>query len=480
VFVYEAGPNGWTRSAAILGEDAGAGLGAAVAVDRDGRLIVGAPMQEGQKGQVIVYERDAETGDWAEAARLRPEGQVVHFGASLAVDGPAVWIGALGGAFAARFDAATDGGTWTEATRLAIERTPGTEFFATDVAVAGGIGMVGFPEDAFGAGSATVLARTDGGWQVAGQVIGESDAPPAITGGEVRCTDGDAGGYGCESVDLLSFVPVTDLGSAHGVHVNDIWGWTDPETRHEYALVGRADGTVFVDVTDPGNPVYVAELPRTDGSPVAVWRDIKTYGNYALVVADASGKHGMQIFDLTRLRDVRDVPATLTPDATFNGFGSAHNVIVNEESGFAYAVTGECGGGLYMVDLAEPLHPVGAGCYTNQGSTPLESSTHDSQCVDYVGPDVGYRGRDICFTSGFAGLTISDMSDRENPATLGVGKVPDSALPHQGWLTEDQRYFLLGDEGDEMQGIAQNTRTLIWDVTELDDPVLLNIINPFK
>jgi choice-of-anchor B domain-containing protein len=304
-------------------------------------------------------------------------------------------------------------------------------------------------------------------------VIGESDAPPAITGGEVRCTDGDAGGYGCESVDLLSFVPVTDLGSAHGVHVNDIWGWTDPETRHEYALVGRADGTVFVDVTDPSNPVYVAELPRTDGSPVAVWRDIKTYGNYALVVADASGKHGMQIFDLTRLRDVRDVPATLTPDATFNGFGSAHNVIVNEESGFAYAVTGECGGGLYMVDLAEPLHPVGAGCYTNQGSTPLESSTHDSQCVDYVGPDVGYRGRDICFTSGFAGLTISDMSDRENPATLGVGKVPDSALPHQGWLTEDQRYFLLGDEGDEMQGIAQNTRTLIWDVTELDDPVLL-------
>jgi choice-of-anchor B domain-containing protein len=35
------------------------------------------------------------------------------------------------------------------------------------------------------------------------------------------------------------------------------------------------------------------------------------------------------------------------------------------------------------------------------------------------------------------------------------------------------RYFLLGDGGDEMQGIAQNTRTLIWDVTEVDDPVLL-------
>jgi choice-of-anchor B domain-containing protein len=217
----------------------------------------------------------------------------------------------------------------------------------------------------------------------------------------------------------------------------------------------------------------VANLPRTEGSPVAPWRDVKTFGDYALIVADASGAHGMQVFDLTRLRGVKEMPATLTADVTYDGFGSSHNVIVSQAAGYAYAVTGECGGGLHMVDISDPLNPQGKGCYTHTGQTPLDSFTHDSQCVRYAGPDADYQGREVCFTSGFMGLLISDMSDRDDPATVALGQHPGTALPHQGWLTEDHRYFLLGDEGDEMQGLARNTRTFIWDVTELDDPVLL-------
>lgn len=472
VFVFEDLGDGWTRTGKVEGTAAGAGFGAAVAVMESGRLLVGAPMQDQQQGEVFVYERDGLSGSWTETGRLRPaEGRVAHFGASLSTAGSDVWIGALRGAFATRFDVGA--GSWSERTKLPIERTPGTEWFGMEVALGPNLGSVGFPEDDFGAGSGAILTRQGNGWQLRGQVTGDSDAPPAVTGDEVRCQDGVAEGYGCESVDLLAFIPVTDLSSTRGVQVNDIWGWTDPETSHEYALVGRGDGTAFVDVTDPSNPVYVAELPRTAGSPASVWRDIKTYGNYALIVADEAGAHGMQVFDLTRLRDVTEMPATMEPDATYHGFGSSHNIVVNEESGFAYAVTGECGGGLHMVDISDPLNGVSKGCYTRTGNSPLESFTHDSQCVTYHGPDTDYQGRDICFTSGFAGLMISDMTDHENPVPVSLGQFPGSALPHQGWLTEDQGYFLLGDEGDEIQGLVDNTRTLIWDVTDLDDPVLL-------
>lgn len=41
-------------------------------------------------------------------------------------------------------------------------------------------------------------------------------------------------------------------------------------------------------------------------------------------------------------------------------------------------------------------------------------------------------------------------------------------------MTEDQRYFYVNDELDEMQGKTDGTRTLIWDVAELDDPILVN------
>lgn len=472
VFVFEATEDGWTLASEISGKLPGAGFGYAVAMTEAGQLLVGAPMEDGQQGQVFEYTINAESGEWTEMAKLRPSaGGVGQYGGSVATSGADVWVAAVGSAYATSYD--SDSKTWSERVQLDVEEGAGTIFFAGSVALGDGVGSFGFKEDDFGAGSSTILTSSDGGWVAEGIVAGELDGMAAVSGDEIRCEGGSAEGFDCESVDLLAFVPTGDLGSARGVNVNDIWGWTDPDTGREYALVGRNDGTAFVDVTDPGQPVVVGELPRTEGSPEAAWRDVKTYENYALIVADASGSHGLQIFDLTRLRGVESTPATFDPDVTYDGFGSSHNIIVNEETAYAYAVTGECGGGLHMVNISDPLNPVGEGCYTHTGSSPLDSFTHDSQCVAYHGPDSDYQGREVCFTSGIMGLLISDMTDHASPATVGVGQVPNAALPHQGWLTEDHQYFLLGDEGDEMQGLVDNTRTLIWDVTDLDDPVLL-------
>src|SRR5690606_38153284 len=151
------------------------------------------------------------------------------------------------------------------------------------------------------------------------------------------CEGGRAAGYPCRSVDLLSFLPIPRIGGGPQTRLNDIWGWTDPETGREYALVGRSDGTAFVDVTDPGRPVYLGGLPLTQLARPTPWRDVKVYADHAFIVADAAGTHGMQVFDLRRLRDVADPPVVFDETNLYFGFEEAHNIAINEATGYAYA-----------------------------------------------------------------------------------------------------------------------------------------------
>ena len=107
--------------------------------------------------------------------------------------------------------------------------------------------------------------------------------------------------FATSNMTLASQIPLGQMGGGSGA---DIWGWTDSTTNREYAIMTRTNGTAFVDVTDPFNPTYLGNLPSPTGSDT--WRDVKTYGDYAYIVADGNGvgPHGMQIFDLTNLRGV--------------------------------------------------------------------------------------------------------------------------------------------------------------------------------
>src|SRR4029453_4434900 len=137
---------------------------------------------------------------------------------------------------------------------------------------------------------------------------GTEGEPPGVAMAATPCVGGFAGPYPCSNVDLMAFLPVAGIGGGSG---SDIWGWTDPVTGHEWALLGRTNGTSFVDITDPANPVYVANLLTHTGT--SSWREIKTYGNYVYIVSDNNGAHGVQIFDLTRLRAITPPPGPFTP-----------------------------------------------------------------------------------------------------------------------------------------------------------------------
>ena len=287
----------------------------------------------------------------------------------------------------------------------------------------------------------------------------DDDATPAVT----TCSDGMAGTYPCSNVDLMSFLALADIG---GGEANDIWGWTDSSTGKEYAIMGRTNGTSFVDISDPVNPIYLGNLPPH--STNSTWRDIKVYADHAFIVTEARGS-GMQVFDLTQLRMVASPPATFSGTAHYPGFSYAHNLAINEDSGFAYAVgTNNCSGGLHMIDIQTPTKPASAGCFSADGYT------HDAQCVNYDGPDLDHQGKEICFNSNLDTLTIVDVTNKAGPAMLSRTGYSGSRDTHQGWLTEDQAYFLLGDELDETNNPnVTNTRTYMWDVSDLDHPALI-------
>jgi choice-of-anchor B domain-containing protein len=278
---------------------------------------------------------------------------------------------------------------------------------------------------------------------------------------ETTCTDGFAGPYPCRDIDLLSFLSHAEIGGGTG---NDIWGWTDPETGREYALVGRSTGTAFVDISNPSQPIYVGDLPAH--TLASTWRGIKVFANHAFVVSEAVD-HGMQVFDLTQLRNVTAPPVTFSETAHYAGFGSTHTLALNTRTGFAYAVgTRTCEGGLHVVDVRTPAAPRTAGCFSFDGYT------HETQCVIYQGPDTVYREREICLNSNEDTLTIVDATDKLEQVQLSRTGYGGSAYTHQGWLTDDQRFFLVNDEGDE-QAFRHRTRTWIWDVSDLDAPVLM-------
>jgi len=245
---------------------------------------------------------------------------------------------------------------------------------------------------------------------------------------------------------------------------NDVWGWFDAQTGKEYALMGMVGRTAFVDITNSEDPVFLGHLPTQAGGSLN--RDIKVYQDHAYIVADNAGANGMQVFDLTRLRGLM-APQTFSADVVYGDFEEAHNLAINEESGFAYAVGGDtCGGGLHIIDIRTPNNPMFAGCH------PVTSLTHDTQCVIYQGPDAAHLNREVCVNSNGGHVEIVDVTVKSAPVTLSSITYPQLGFVHQGWLTEDHRFFLMDDEADE-SNFNVPTRTHVFDVSDLDAPVYI-------
>jgi len=315
---------------------------------------------------------------------------------------------------------------------------------------------------------------------------------PCVNGFVTHTLNGIDTTYPCDGYDLLSRVPIatlaTTLGNEEG---SDVWGWTDPLNGKEYAIVGTTNSTAFVDISDPINPVFLGRIETSNGN-TSFWRDVKVYNNHAFIVADGVGSHGMQIFDLTNLRTGPNGDLTYTSDpldgnvSVFYGdngitIGSCHNIVINESEGVAYLVGcgGAASGGPVFVDITNPQSPTISGSYSSKGYT------HDAQVITYNGTDnnatsptvtgiTSYIGRQILLASNGGSndrVVILDVTNKSNPQFISEITYPNPGYAHQGWFTDDHRYFIFGDETDE-QNFGFGTRTFVFDLLDLDNPVL--------
>lgn len=433
-------------------------------------------------GAVWIFARDSASARWNPITRALPfDGSFgARFGSAIAEVGSELWVGGVGAnQFQGRVYRLTRDSTgFTGSTKMGLPDLEDGDRFGARIAASGSLVAITVANEDYGEGGVALFARRPTGtWAVAARLIGDVTTLPAITGAQRECTGGKVQIFACDQVDLMSFIPISAIGGKRGVQLSDIWGYNDPQTGREIAIVGRVDGTSFVDITDPSRPVYLGDLPKTPGSPGSSWREIKTYKHYAFIVADASPRHGMQVFDLDRLRGVR-TPQTFTADAHYTRVSSVHDIVADTVSGYIY-LTGSnaggemCGGGLHMVDVRDPLHPKFAGCFSDpQTGRQGTGYTHDAQCVVYHGPTTKYQGRQICFGWNETHLSIADVTDKAHPVAISRATYPNVGYAHQGWLTDDHRYMYENDELDEIQGLVDGTRTLIWDVSDLENPLL--------
>ena len=154
------------------------------------------------------------------------------------------------------------------------------------------------------------------------------------------------------NLELLSNL---DYQSLHGSDLSDIWGYVDEE-GNEYAIVGVNNGGVsIVDVTDAENPFEVFFSP----GPSTIWRDMKTWGDYAYITNESSG--GLKIIDMSGLPDDTNLPVV---QYDLGNWQSAHNLYI-DEFGYCYIAGANRGnGGVIFLDLnIDPMNPVEVGEY---------------------------------------------------------------------------------------------------------------------
>lgn len=287
----------------------------------------------------------------------------------------------------------------------------------------------------------------------------EEEGGPALPGtghtGQVMLPDdGEIMGFPAKNVALLSWLTPEDI-TGQAQRANDIWGYVSPRGR-EYAIVGLEHGTAFVEVTDPVNPVVIGVIPGASST----WRDMAVYEKTAYSVNESGG--GIQVIDLRRIdrgkvRRVRSV--------TDQGLRTAHNISVNEASGYAY-LSGPnlSNGGLVPVDLSNPRRPVvedfhWEGIYV-----------HDVQVVSYKkGPNAG---REVAFAfAAEDGLQILDVTDKDDLFKISEMRYPGLSYSHSGWLNRKRRFIYLNDELDERDNPeVSNTATYIVRVKDLENP----------
>ncbi|MFQ5709317.1 MAG: LVIVD repeat-containing protein [bacterium] len=223
--------------------------------------------------------------------------------------------------------------------------------------------------------------------------------------------------------------------------VTDVWGYFDQKSGKEFAVVGYGiftappdAGFFLVDVTNPANPVQVANVNTVPGFDVKVWQ------HYVYTVkGDTLGPGAIvDVADPQKPQQVGVIPG-------------AHNIFI-DANGYMYL---ECPG-LRIFDLnVDPTNP--ALVWEDEDSKNRNMrNCHDAAVI----------GNRLFDFHGFAGTNIYDITDPTQPQLLGAIDDPAIQFNHSGWTTESGEFLYICDE------LAQGSipDITIWDIRDVTSP----------
>jgi choice-of-anchor B domain-containing protein len=243
---------------------------------------------------------------------------------------------------------------------------------------------------------------------------------------------------------------------------NEVWGLHVNDS--EYAIIGSTAGTHFVNIDDPENPREDFFVQGTSYGSHIIHRDFHDYNGYLYIVSDediGTLKSAMQIVDISQLPE--KIELVYESDDRIR---KAHNIFIDSSQAKLYGFAVKGGDDPYsplrIYDISDPLEPIQMGEYRFGLDGVIVGHYHDG----FVRDNIAY------LNAGLDGLVIADLTDPDNPELLthlSSSDYPESGYNHSGWLSDDGKYYFMGDE-------TWGTAMKVFDVS---DPRNVELISRF-
>ncbi len=229
----------------------------------------------------------------------------------------------------------------------------------------------------------------------------------------------------------MTLASVLDPEPGAGSKYSGCWGYSQPGTGREYAILGSKNGTYWVDVTNPLTPTVAAYVAGTSSN--GTWRELKTYGDYCYVISDDGGSTGFQVFDMSTL------PGTVTlVSSNANLFRRGHACWIDDNKLYVSGITysNNTSSSMNVYSLANPSSPV-----------LLRELQQDNNFVTYV-HDMFVRNDTVYASCGNQGLYVFKYNNGSNTFTqLGsLTTYPASGYNHASALTPNGQTLVFMDE----------------------------------
>ena len=232
-------------------------------------------------------------------------------------------------------------------------------------------------------------------------------------------------------------------GTTSGVSYSGSWGYVAPDGR-EYAIVGTAQGTAIIEITDTNNIHEVKHIPGL----TSIWREMRTHKDRLYVVTEAGG--GMQIIDLSKLPTTATLIKSFTYTSGTKNTGRSHSLQIFDGylylNGCATWSPTTASRGTLIFSLADKDNPAFVGEYS-------PNYFHDS----YV------RGNTFFGAAiyGGGGIYIADITNKAAPIPIGKISYTGSGT-HNVWATANGSHLISTDE------IGSTAKTLkFWNLQNL-------------